>query len=217
MDRTERFYRIDQLLQEKVLVRRDDFLEALEVSPATFKRDLEYMRDRFNAPVIWDADAGGYRYEKGSKAGPRFELPGLWFSESEVCNFACRGFFINDCRFIEQSRGMRLPGRVPATGEGSPVWATARAEPQRYRKPLGCVGQIERLFQIKLRVITEPRRFVSDWVSFAEDCELAPMRCGCTPAFTVGHPDFEVWRVIIEDVQNEGRSRFRRGLMLSGK
>jgi predicted DNA-binding transcriptional regulator YafY len=84
VDRTERFYRIDQLLQEKILVRRDDFLRALEVSPATFKRDLEYMRDRLNAPVVWDADAGGYRYEKGSKTSPRFELPGLWFTESEA-------------------------------------------------------------------------------------------------------------------------------------
>jgi hypothetical protein len=32
VDRTEGFYRIDQLLQEKVLVRHDDFLKALEVS-----------------------------------------------------------------------------------------------------------------------------------------------------------------------------------------
>jgi hypothetical protein len=55
--RTEAFYRIDQLLQGEVLVRQDDFLKALEVSPATFKRDLRYMRDRLNAPVIWDADA----------------------------------------------------------------------------------------------------------------------------------------------------------------
>ena len=43
---------------------RDAFLDELEVSLATFKRDLEYMRDRLNEPIAWDADAGGYRYEK---------------------------------------------------------------------------------------------------------------------------------------------------------
>jgi predicted DNA-binding transcriptional regulator YafY len=84
MNRLERFYRIDQLLQERTVVSRATFLEALEVSLATFKRDLEYMRERFNAPVVWDADAGGYRYEAGRHTGPRFALPGLWFSEHEA-------------------------------------------------------------------------------------------------------------------------------------
>jgi predicted DNA-binding transcriptional regulator YafY len=42
------------------------------------------MRDRFNAPVVWDADAGGYRYDKQLRTGPRFELPGLWFNEAEA-------------------------------------------------------------------------------------------------------------------------------------
>ena len=30
------------------------------------------------------ADAGGYRYDKQSATGPRFALPGLWFTESEA-------------------------------------------------------------------------------------------------------------------------------------
>jgi len=84
MDHLERFYRIDQLLNELGVVPRDVFLKDLEVSPATFKRDLEYMRDRFNAPIVWDADAGGYRYAKQGTAGPRFALPGLWFNEAEA-------------------------------------------------------------------------------------------------------------------------------------
>ena len=63
MDRLERFYKIDALLQERTVVPRDDFLRELEVSLATFKRDLEYMRDRFRAPVVWDADLRGYSME----------------------------------------------------------------------------------------------------------------------------------------------------------
>jgi hypothetical protein len=75
MNRLERFCKIDQLLQEQMVVSRAAFLHALEVSPATFKRDLEYMRDRFHAPAVWDADLRGYRYEKPDRAARRFELP----------------------------------------------------------------------------------------------------------------------------------------------
>jgi len=84
VDRTERFYRIDQLLHERGVVPRDVFLDELQVSLATFKRDVAYMRDRLNAPVVWDADAGGYRFDKRQGAGPRYELPGLWFNEGEA-------------------------------------------------------------------------------------------------------------------------------------
>jgi predicted DNA-binding transcriptional regulator YafY len=87
MNPLERFYKMDQLLQERRIVPRSVFLDELEVSLATFKRDLVYMRDRFNAPVIWDAEARGYRYESAGKKdriGPKYELPGLWFSQDEA-------------------------------------------------------------------------------------------------------------------------------------
>jgi predicted DNA-binding transcriptional regulator YafY len=81
MERTERFYRMEQLLRERRSVPRKVFLEDLEVSPATFKRDLDYLRDRFKAPIEWDAESHGYRLDP---TAPRFELPGLWFSPAET-------------------------------------------------------------------------------------------------------------------------------------
>jgi predicted DNA-binding transcriptional regulator YafY len=84
MNRLERFYKIDQLLQDRKIVSRDDFLSWLEVSLATFKRDLEYMRDRFNAPVIYDSELRGYRYESSNNSKSKFSLPGLWFTEQEI-------------------------------------------------------------------------------------------------------------------------------------
>lgn len=83
MDRTERFYRIDSLLQAHRVVSLDRFLEELEVSRATFKRDLEYMRDRLNAPIEWDRDERGYRYAQSPQQGQQ-SLPGLWFNASEA-------------------------------------------------------------------------------------------------------------------------------------
>ena len=84
MDRTERFYRIDGLLRERGVVSIGTFLEELEVSRATFKRDLEYLRDRLHAPIGWDRAAGGYRFTEPSPAAPRYALPGLWLNEAEI-------------------------------------------------------------------------------------------------------------------------------------
>jgi predicted DNA-binding transcriptional regulator YafY len=85
MDRTERFYKIDHLLQSRGRVKVGEFLDELGVSLATFKRDLEYMRSRLNAPIVWDRDLEAYRFEEGRGGrGPKYELPGLWFSPSEA-------------------------------------------------------------------------------------------------------------------------------------
>ena len=83
MDRLERFYKIDQLLKERKLVSFEMFKRELGMSVASVKRDLAYMRDRFNAPIEYDRDANGYRFGK-PRSGPRYELPGLWFNASEV-------------------------------------------------------------------------------------------------------------------------------------
>jgi len=83
MNRTERLYRIDQLLHQRRVVPRNDLLDELEISWATLKRDLAYMRDRLNAPIVFDNERGGYCFDL-SGAGPQYELPGLWFSSQEI-------------------------------------------------------------------------------------------------------------------------------------
>lgn len=83
MDRTERFYKIERLLRTRRAVPTGTFLEELEISRATFKRDVQYMRDRLNAPIVWDREAGGYCFSE-PEGGPVYELPGLWFSSSEL-------------------------------------------------------------------------------------------------------------------------------------
>jgi predicted DNA-binding transcriptional regulator YafY len=87
VDRTERFYKIDQLLQGRQpdVVPIGTFLDELGVSLATFKRDLEYMRDRLFAPIVWDRDRSGYRFEANETAeGHPYQLPGLWFNPGEA-------------------------------------------------------------------------------------------------------------------------------------
>jgi predicted DNA-binding transcriptional regulator YafY len=84
MDRTERFYKIEQLLISRRVVPISIFLEALGISQATFKRDLDYLRDRMNMPIEWDRNAKGYRYVTTHPNDRSSTLPGLWFSASEV-------------------------------------------------------------------------------------------------------------------------------------
>jgi predicted DNA-binding transcriptional regulator YafY len=83
MDRTERFYKIDHLLTDRKVVSFAVLQDSLGTSRATLKRDIEYMRDRFNAPIEYDREANGYRFGK-PRSGPRYELPGLWFSAAEI-------------------------------------------------------------------------------------------------------------------------------------
>ncbi len=74
----ERVYRIERLLRQRRHVPMRALLEDLEVSRATLKRDLEYMRDRLNAPIVWDRAARGYRLEG------EYSLPGVYFSPAEI-------------------------------------------------------------------------------------------------------------------------------------
>jgi predicted DNA-binding transcriptional regulator YafY len=81
VDRTERFYKIQQLIHRHKVVNARRIQEELEVSHATFKRDLEYLRSRLNIPIVWDRERNGYCFDPHANMQ---ELPGLWFSAEEV-------------------------------------------------------------------------------------------------------------------------------------
>ena len=81
MSEIDRLYSYRTLLTGRRAVPRDEILNKLEISPATFKRDLAKLRDRLNIPVVFDRDLGGYRLDT---TDARQELPGLWFSQDEV-------------------------------------------------------------------------------------------------------------------------------------
>ena len=83
MDRTERFYKIELLIRSRECVSFAALLEALEVSPATLKRDLQYLRERMDAPIEYDASSNGYRFGQQWR-GTQHELPGVWFNEREL-------------------------------------------------------------------------------------------------------------------------------------
>lgn len=85
MSMHERIYKIDQLLSERRSVSFQEMMDRLEISRATLKRDLAYLRDRLNAPIVFSRELGGYCFDKTTGLpGTQYELPGLWFSAEEI-------------------------------------------------------------------------------------------------------------------------------------
>ena len=80
---TARLYRIETLIRARGHVSFKALLDELEVSPATLKRDLDYLRSRLGAPIEYDRELNGYRFGSGY-AGPKHEQRGLWFDEREL-------------------------------------------------------------------------------------------------------------------------------------
>ncbi len=85
MSHLERLVRLKNLFDSGRCVSRQRLLADLGVSPATLKRDLAYLRDRMNAPVVWDKALLGYRLDAQQPVvGTQYELPGLWLSAAEI-------------------------------------------------------------------------------------------------------------------------------------
>ena len=91
MSQTERIQQIVHLLEtSRYPVPIGRFLDILEVSRATFKRDIEYLRDRLGAPIEWESGADGkgrgyvLRGRSPGKHDGHYGIQGLWFNQSEI-------------------------------------------------------------------------------------------------------------------------------------
>ena len=84
MSQTERVLRIQQMLQVKTVIPREEFLGELGVSVATFKRDLEFLRSRFQVNIEWSRERGGYHCEDLHSGSGQGNIPGPMYSASEI-------------------------------------------------------------------------------------------------------------------------------------
>lgn len=76
--------RIQHMLQARKVIPRNEFLEELEVSLATFKRDLEFLRSRFQVNVEWSRERGGYYCEELRSGNGQGKLPGPMYDANEI-------------------------------------------------------------------------------------------------------------------------------------
>lgn len=85
MNRFDRIIGLHQIFtQRRTAVSLSAIAEHLDCSTATAKRAIQTLREVFNSPLIYDRDQNGYRYDRDTGDGIRFELPGLWLNESEL-------------------------------------------------------------------------------------------------------------------------------------
>lgn len=83
MDRFDRIFELNRIFQAaRHPVSRQRLQDELECSRATIKRLIEDMRIHLNAPIVYDREYNGYRYDLAE--GAMYELPGLWFNASEL-------------------------------------------------------------------------------------------------------------------------------------
>jgi predicted DNA-binding transcriptional regulator YafY len=83
MNKLDRIYELlDLLKQHRYPVSARNLCEELECSHATLKRAMQKLRLEFNVPIIYKSKENGYSIDQSAKQG--CELPGLWFSVSEL-------------------------------------------------------------------------------------------------------------------------------------
>ncbi len=83
--RTDRVARILKMLAHGKPIPREEFLTRLGISAATFKRDVDYIRNRLNRVVTWSHEHRAYVID--GRAGDdtlRESIPGTQFDRSEL-------------------------------------------------------------------------------------------------------------------------------------
>lgn len=81
MSEVARLYRYKSLFSGRTAISAIELQRELEISPATFKRDIAKLRDQLNVPIVYDRALGGYRLSPSQKVA---ELPGIWFTHDEL-------------------------------------------------------------------------------------------------------------------------------------
>ncbi len=82
MSRLDDLYRLHRLLDgRRSAISRQTLMEQSEFSRSKLTRLIADLRDRLGAPLIFDQEHGGYRFDTADGC---FELPGLWFTGEEL-------------------------------------------------------------------------------------------------------------------------------------
>ena len=84
MNKIERLYRLHQILAgRRTALPLASIMADLACSESTARRTLDDLRNRLQAPLVYDAHGHGWRLDTQHGERP-VELPGLWFSDTEL-------------------------------------------------------------------------------------------------------------------------------------
>lgn len=139
MPRTDRVYKIEMLIRNRGHVSFQALLDELEVSAATLKRDLDYLKDQLGAPIVYDRFLNGYKFGEEYR-GQKHELPGLWFSERELYSLLMAHQLLNDL----DSDGVISRHLQPLLERIHLMLGTSEAETKALLKRVKIIGSAKR-------------------------------------------------------------------------
>ena len=139
MTKTARVYKIEMLIRNRGHVSFQALLDELEISPATLKRDLDYLKDQLGAPIEYDRFLNGYRFGQEYR-GQKHELPGLWFSERELYSLLMANQLLSDL----DSEGVISRHLQPLLERIHQMLGTSEAEAKALLKRVKIIGSAKR-------------------------------------------------------------------------
>jgi predicted DNA-binding transcriptional regulator YafY len=96
VDKFDRIFQLHVILRaRRAPIPLEELMAKLECSKSTVLRTINTLKNHLNAPVVFDANLGGYKYGK-PETGEAFELPGLWFTAHELQALALMQRLIKD-------------------------------------------------------------------------------------------------------------------------
>jgi len=96
MDKFDRIFQIHAILSSRrTAIDAESLMARLECSRATMFRLIGEMKNILGAPIEFDSERGGFIYKQAAE-GQRYELPGLWFSPSELQSLAVMQRMLHD-------------------------------------------------------------------------------------------------------------------------
>lgn len=87
----ERFIWFDDQVKQKKYPNTTSLSKQFEVSIKTAQRDIEFMRDRLNCPLVYDPSRKGYFYKDDT-----FSLPLIYLSSEELSSLLIARKFLQD-------------------------------------------------------------------------------------------------------------------------
>ena len=180
MSQTERVLRIQQMLQVRKVIPREEFLGELEVSPATFKRDLEFLRSRFQVNIEWSRERGGYYCEDLRSGGGHANIPGPMYSASEI-----HALLLMQDLLIQLQPGLLEMDLAPLRQRLQLLLGTKLSEPDQIRRRIRILHMASRpvdakCFQLVSTATLSRRRLeLRHWSRFRDEetvREVSPQR-----------------------------------------
>jgi predicted DNA-binding transcriptional regulator YafY len=180
MSQTERVLRIQQMLQARKVIPREEFLEEMEVSPATFKRDLEFLRSRFQVNIEWSRERGGYYCEDLRSGGVSGNIPGPMYSASEI-----HALLLMQDLLIQLQPGLLEMDLAPLRQRLQLLLGAKHFEPDQIRRRIrilhmACRPVDAKCFQlVSMATLSRRRLELRHWSSFRNEetvREVSPQR-----------------------------------------